>query len=907
MAKTDIGRAVPLLKGEYNPATTYELNDIVSLNGSLYWHYSHEETTNVAPQATSTWKVVLSLADAEAYIARAEVAAESAEDAAEIATAAKTAAESASTTATGASATATTAKNDAVTAKTAAETAQAGAVSAKNDAVTAKEAAQTAASSAGTSATNANNSAGTAQYYAESAGTSASTATTKASEASASASTASTAATTATTKASEASASATTATTKAGEASTSATSAASSAAAAQDVLDSIPEDYSALSEDVSDLKTHFEVYSPYQFTNGYYINYTNGEPVAQETFSYTVIPVSLFRGGKITGTTAISPNTNAGIAFHDVFGTYISGVHNTAAGVFKYDYDLDIPDNAFTVSITLRIASADLWVDPKFTWARYFENAQTLATEFENEKNTAVKSNNVFVPVLRNGTPGNKLNANSVTGLNIIPIHRYYDFLVIRYSGNYDPAYKYGFCLSLFENASDEMSIDEAIANSGVTKTYINDNLIQTVNNAYIVIPITTLEGYDHVGVTVFKKDASGNFVPIRIDEEQYCIVCEFRYNELLKADANYKPAFINGYYVNYLTGDIVAEPSTSYTEFPVSLYRSGKMKGKTGIAPNAVHGIVFYDAFGNYISGVHSTNTGDYNFAYDLTIPENASIVRITRRNESADLWIDPVFDASRVKSNIEETIGKADRNDNIVIITENSVNPLEITKSCTINGNGHTINVGSNNAYALYIHGNIEVNVSNLALNGGTECACKVRDGACVNFVQCEFNNASGDGTTNSGNGLSVANGNTNCVDCIADGNANDGFNYQPSGKHTVIGCTANNNGDDGISNHNNTTLKIFGGKYTGNGKAGIACPTYGGTDTEIHGAYIDNNTQYGLLIFAESVTSEKVFVEGCLILNNGTGAYVSGYQAILKSVVFSGNTTEKTTANAGTITEY
>lgn len=258
MAKTDIGRAVPLLKGEYNPATTYELNDIVSLNGSLYWHYSHEETTNVAPQATSTWKVVLSLADAEAYIARAETAAGEAEDAKDAALAAQTAAETASTTATGASATATAAKNDAVTAKTAAETAQAGAVSAKNDAVTAKEAAQTAASSAGTSATNANNSAGTAQYYAESAGTSASTATTKAGEASASASIASTAATTATTKANEASASATTATTKAGEASTSATSAASSAAAAQAVKDSIPEDYSALSEDVGDLKTHFE-------------------------------------------------------------------------------------------------------------------------------------------------------------------------------------------------------------------------------------------------------------------------------------------------------------------------------------------------------------------------------------------------------------------------------------------------------------------------------------------------------------------------------------------------------------------------------------------------------------------------------------------------------------------------
>lgn len=258
MATTDIGRAVPLLRGEYDPAQTYELNDIVSLNGSLYWHYSHEVTTNVAPQATSTWKIVLSLTDAEAYIARAETAAEEAESAKDDAVTAKTAAETASTTATGASEAATAAKDDAVTARNAAQTAETGAVEAKNAAVSAKEAAQSAASSAGTSATNASNSAGTAEYYAENAETAAETATTKASEASASATTASSAATTATEAKNTAVSSASTATTKAGEASTSATSAASSAAAAQAVKDSIPEDYSELSEDVSDLKTQIE-------------------------------------------------------------------------------------------------------------------------------------------------------------------------------------------------------------------------------------------------------------------------------------------------------------------------------------------------------------------------------------------------------------------------------------------------------------------------------------------------------------------------------------------------------------------------------------------------------------------------------------------------------------------------
>lgn len=107
-------------------------------------------------------------------------------------------------------------------------------------AATAKTAAQTAQSNAETAATTATTKAGEAT-------TAATTATTKASEAT-------TAATTATGKATEAAGSATTATTKAGEASTSATNAAASATRAQEILDSIPEDYTEMATDVSNLK-----------------------------------------------------------------------------------------------------------------------------------------------------------------------------------------------------------------------------------------------------------------------------------------------------------------------------------------------------------------------------------------------------------------------------------------------------------------------------------------------------------------------------------------------------------------------------------------------------------------------------------------------------------------------------
>lgn len=138
-------------------------------------------------------------------------------------------------------------------AEQAAESAEQAAASATTATAKASEAAQSA-----TAAASSKTAAETAQGGAE---TAAQTATTKAGEAYTAATTATnkateatTAATTATGKATEAAGSATTATTKAGEASTSATNAAASATRAQEILDSIPEDYSQLSDDVSDLK-----------------------------------------------------------------------------------------------------------------------------------------------------------------------------------------------------------------------------------------------------------------------------------------------------------------------------------------------------------------------------------------------------------------------------------------------------------------------------------------------------------------------------------------------------------------------------------------------------------------------------------------------------------------------------
>jgi hypothetical protein len=234
------------------------------------------------------------------------------------------------------------------------------------------------------------------------------------------------------------------------------------------------------------------------------------------------------------------------------------------------------------------------------------------------------------------------------------------------------------------------------------------------------------------------------------------------------------------------------------------------------------------------------------------------------------------------------------------VINLSADSTEMLTITESCDINGNGHTIDAGSGANFALYISGDITVNVYNLTCKGGTYSAARVAYGATVNFYNCEF--------TGSGMGMSTTHTtNTNCWDCIAHDNTTDGFNYHGAGKHTAYNCYGIDNGDDGISNHEQCSLKIVGGKWIGNAKAGIAAPTYGAGSTEILDVYCADNVRYGLLIFNESQTTELVVVQNAIVINSPIGAQVSGYQCAFNNVKFSGCTTDKSISNGGTVTEY
>lgn len=230
---------------------------------------------------------------------------------------------------------------------------------------------------------------------------------------------------------------------------------------------------------------------------------------------------------------------------------------------------------------------------------------------------------------------------------------------------------------------------------------------------------------------------------------------------------------------------------------------------------------------------------------------------------------------------------------------ITADSTDRLDITESCDIFGNGHTIDVGQAEEFALYVNGDngVVVNVYDLTIKGGYESAVRVTHYATVNFYNCSFEEGNN-------HGLSVVNGNTNCYDCIAQNNGVDGFNYHLDGKNTAYDCYALNNGDDGISNHENSSLKISGGRFISNGKAGIAGPTYGAGNTDISNVYCADNVQYGIIIHNDTATTEKVIIQNAILDNSPVGLAVNGYQVITNGVKFVNCGTNTTVGNGGSI---
>lgn len=283
MVINDIGRVTPIWRGFYSAAATYELNDIViDTAGSVWWHKSEELTTGVIPEAGEIWDAVIDMSVFSALIQAAITTAQTAVQAAQAAeTGVAEDVRRAETAAQSAEASAEAASESAAGVGALAQAAE----QSKTEAQTAATQAAASASSAGTSAASAGSSAQTA----EAAKTAAQTAAT---QAAGSAETASGAAAVVEQKKAEA--------------------IAAIEAKGEEVLESIPEDYTELTGDVGDLKTQisdvtevgFNLYNPAKNNPDKYLNTNNGKAEDSEVYAVSdYIPVP---SGKTIRTVGVS-------------------------------------------------------------------------------------------------------------------------------------------------------------------------------------------------------------------------------------------------------------------------------------------------------------------------------------------------------------------------------------------------------------------------------------------------------------------------------------------------------------------------------------------------------------------------------------------------------------------------
>lgn len=110
-----------------------------------------------------------------------------------------------------------------------------------------------------------------------------------------------------------------------------------------------------------------------------------------------------------------------------------------------------------------------------------------------------------------------------------------------------------------------------------------------------------------------------------------------------------------DGYYFNAAQQKIVSDSGYKYTKIGVFLYRGSKIYGTTAYVPNdSTKKIAFVDDNDNVITSYANPNTGEYKFAYNLDIPENAVYVYIPLRIASENDWVAPSFRLNTLLKNL-------------------------------------------------------------------------------------------------------------------------------------------------------------------------------------------------------------------------------------------------------------
>ena len=291
-----------------------------------------------------------------------------------------------------------------------------------------------------------------------------------------------------------------------------------------------------LSDDVADLNSTIDTFFVKEnvvFNSGYYFNYVQGGLTSSSSYSYVVYDVSACNGGKIKGTTSVVPNGAIGLGFFAKDGMYLGGEGSTNTGSYVYNFDVTVPDGAEKVYISCRdVAQSSFIIN--------LPNDVILKNlrEFTNEGITIEKlqkaNNNVYIPVLRNGSIGNSSNANSVTNDRVIAINQYTDYISFDFIGNTTDIDEFAVTYCLFSGAEDDEKTTTAFSDSTITKIQVNTNADERISKPHCIINLSSYRNYDHISFSVWRF-SSGTFVPIRVANEQYSMRIEFLYGDAVQ------------------------------------------------------------------------------------------------------------------------------------------------------------------------------------------------------------------------------------------------------------------------------------------------------------------------------------------------------------------------------------
>ena len=152
--------------------------------------------------------------------------------------------------------------------------------------------------------------------------------------------------------------------------------------------------------------------------------------------------------------------------------------------------------------------------------------------------------------------------------------------------------------------------------------------------------------------------------------------------------------SFTSGYYWNVTNNAPEASDSYKYCKIDVSLYRGGLMTGQTGCTPNSEKfGMCFVDAGGVRLTNYQNPNTGNYVWAYSVTVPDKAQYAYINLRIANEGIWSAPTFDLTKVFPNIAALFASGKDTDLLNKKTSNILVPILRNGSIGNTGNANSI----------------------------------------------------------------------------------------------------------------------------------------------------------------------------------------------------------------------